>query len=173
MPMAIIGSMDGEKPNFMAAGWNTRANANPPMLAVGIHKSHLTHDCIMEKKSFSFNIPGENLLQQTDFVGLVSGRSHDKSKIFKVFYGENEHAPLISDAALCLECTLINTVMLPSNTLFIGEITAAWCHDKFLTEKDIPDFQKIQCYYLTMPDNTYWGMGKPLGKAWSVGKELK
>jgi len=172
MPMAVIGSINKDKANFMAAGWNTRVNANPPMIGVGIHKSHLTHDCILQNKSFSLNIPGEKLLVETDYAGLVTGRGTDKSEIFEVFYGENKTAPLIRYAAVSLECTLVQAVDLPTNTFFIGEITGAWCDEDYLSDSGNPDYRKLKCYFLTMPDNSYWSLGRYLGKAWSVGREL-
>lgn len=169
MPVAIVGTLIDGKPNFMTVGWVTRANANPPMIAVGIHQSHLTHDCIIKNKSFSVNIPGQKLMVKTDYVGLVSGKQNDKSKVFEVFYGENQYSPLIKEAAVSLECSLVEIVKLPSNTIFIGEITGAWCDEDCLTENKTPDYQKVECYFLTMPDNSYWCLGKYSGKAWSIG----
>jgi flavin reductase (DIM6/NTAB) family NADH-FMN oxidoreductase RutF len=125
MPMAIVGSMHEGKPNFMAVGWTTRANANPPMVSIGIGQSHFTHDCIMENKSFSLNIPGKNLLAQTDYAGLVSGAKVDKSGIFEIFYGQDKNIPLIKESAISLECKLVDFIKLPTNTVFIGEITGA------------------------------------------------
>jgi flavin reductase (DIM6/NTAB) family NADH-FMN oxidoreductase RutF len=172
MPMSIIGAMNEGIPNFMAAGWITRANANPPMIAAGIGRSHLTHDCIMKAGAFSVNIPDERLLVRTDHVGLVSGRKNDKSKMFEVFYGDNKLAPLIHEAFLSLECRLQQAVELPTNTLFIGEITGAWCNDDCLSENGSPDYRKARAFMLTMPDNSYLGLGEYLGKAWSIGKDL-
>lgn len=171
MPVAIVGTVNEGRPNYMAAGWVTRANASPPLLAVGIHKSHLTHDSIIKTGSFSLSFPGKSLLGMTDYVGLVSGNKTDKSDAFVAEYGEDMNAPLIVAAALCLECRLTETVRLPSNTLFIAEITAAWCTADCLTESGAPDFRKADCCFLTMPDNTYWGLGEPSGKAWEDGKK--
>jgi len=173
MPMAIIGTMHEGRPNFMAAGWNTRANANPPMIAVGIGQSHCTHDCIMESRSFSLNIPGNNLLVETDYVGIVSGKKTDKSAVFDVFYGENKNIPLIKNAVVALECKLVQAVELPTNTLFIGEIAVAWGKEEFLLKNSNPDYKKGKACFLTMPDNTYWSIGENLGKAWSMGNALK
>lgn len=34
MPVTLIGSMYKGKPNFMAAGWVSRVNANPPQIGI-------------------------------------------------------------------------------------------------------------------------------------------
>jgi flavin reductase (DIM6/NTAB) family NADH-FMN oxidoreductase RutF len=172
MPMAIVGSMNKGKPNFMAVGWTTRANANPPMVSIGIGQSHLTHNCIMENKSFSLNIPEKNLLVQTDYVGIVSGAKTDKSDVFEVYFGKDKNIPLIKEAVISLECKLVDFIKLPTNTVFIGEITGAYCEEEYLNGNS-PDFQKMQCYFLTMPDNNYWSLGENLGKAWLIGNEYK
>jgi hypothetical protein len=31
---------------------------------------------------------------------------------------------------------------------------------------------KLRPFVLTMPSNTYWALGEPVGEAWSVGKAL-
>jgi hypothetical protein len=36
-----------------------------------------------------------------------------------------------------------------------------------------PDIKKINPLVLSMPDNSYWGIGGFIAKAWNVGKELK
>jgi flavin reductase (DIM6/NTAB) family NADH-FMN oxidoreductase RutF len=173
MPVAIAGTMHKGKPNFMAVGWVTRVNANPPMIAIGIHQSHATHESIVENKAFSLNIPGRDLIVKTDYSGLVSGKKNDKSDVFEVFYGENKSAPLIKEAPLCLECSIVDTMKLPTNTIFVGEITGAWCDEDCLAENGTPDYKMADAFLLTMPDNRYWSMGEFSGKAWSIGSSYK
>jgi flavin reductase (DIM6/NTAB) family NADH-FMN oxidoreductase RutF len=71
-----------------------------------------------------------------------------------------------------MECKLVNAVDLPTNTLFIGEIIGTYTEERFLTAGK-PDISKMIPFTLTMPDNNYWGIGKNVGKAWSIGKNLK
>jgi flavin reductase (DIM6/NTAB) family NADH-FMN oxidoreductase RutF len=172
MPIGIVGSLNKGKPNFMAVGWVSRVNNKPPMIGVSIGQHHLTHDCIIKNGCFSLNMPGKNLLIPTDYIGLVSGDKVDKSAIFEIYYGVNKDIPLIKEAAVSLECQVTNTVKLPTNTFFIGEVTSVWCEEEYINN-DNPDYQKAQCYFMTMPDNTYWGFGENIGKAWSIGMEFK
>ena len=166
MPMSIVGSTVHGKTNFMAVGWVVRANANPPMIAIGIGRHHYTCEGIKANEAFSVNFPGTNLLHQADYVGLVSGEKIDKSQVFETFQGELEHAPLIKDAALCLECRLVQTVELPSNNLYLGEIVAGWSDDRYMTDNKL-DLKKMDVFFLSMPDNRFWGLGEVLGKAWN------
>jgi len=172
MPMALVGSVVDKKANFMAVGWVSRVNFNPPMIAVALGKSHYTNIGIHKNKAFSVNIPGIGLMEKVDYCGLVSGEKIDKSQIFDIFYGDLPDAPMIQQCPLCMECKLVNTMDLPSNTLFIGEIIETYTEERYLTEGK-PDIKKINPFTLTMPDNNYWKVGENAGKAWSIGKDFR
>ena len=171
MPMVLAGTMVDDRANFMAVGWVTRVNYQPPMIAIALGKSHYTNGGIHENKAFSVNVPGMNILKETDYCGLVSGKETDKSELFELFYGELEHAPMIKQCPLCMACNLYRVVDLPSNELFIGEIVEAFAEETCLTDGK-PDITRIDPFTLTMPDNGYWKVGDHVGKAWSIGKEL-
>lgn len=172
MPVVLVGVQVGGKANFMPAGWCSRANANPPMISCGIAKMHHTHRGICEAKTFSVNIPSSSLMEKTDYCGLVSGSTVDKSGVFDVCYGNLGSAPMIRECPVTMECMLVTAIELPTNTIFIGEITGAYA-DLAVIKKGNPDFTVIDPLILTMPDNTYWKLGSRAGKAWSAGSALK
>jgi flavin reductase (DIM6/NTAB) family NADH-FMN oxidoreductase RutF len=171
MPVVLVGTQVNGKDNFITVGWCARANANPPMIVCGIGNHHYTPKGIAETKTFSVNIPSSALLEKTDYCGIVSGEKTDKSGIFDVFYGSLKTAPMIKECPVSLECRLVKTVPLPTNTLFIGEITGAYADGRVMKDKK-PDFPEIDPLFLTMPDNRYWTLGKYAGDAWSAGKKL-
>jgi flavin reductase (DIM6/NTAB) family NADH-FMN oxidoreductase RutF len=171
MPMSLVGTLVEGRPNFMAAAWVTRVNAAPALMAVAIGKSHATGIGIKQQGSFSVNFPGVDLIAATDYCGVVSGKKTDKSKVFEVFYGQLENAPLISACPFGLECRLADTVELPGSDLFIGEIVAAYIEDRYLTDGN-PDVRKMKPFLLTMPDNFYWSLGEVVGKAWHDGRDF-
>jgi len=102
MPVALAGSLVEGKPNFMAVGWISRVNYKPPYLAISLNKSHYTCKGIRENRTYSLNFPNKAMMQETDYCGLVSGESFDKSNLFAVFYGEIKTAPLIEKCCLCI-----------------------------------------------------------------------
>jgi flavin reductase (DIM6/NTAB) family NADH-FMN oxidoreductase RutF len=171
MPVVLVGTQVAGKVNFMTVGWCARANVNPPMILCGIGNHHYTPKGIEETKTFSVNIPSSALLEKTDYCGLVSGEKIDKSHVFDVFYGSLKTAPMIKECPVTLECRLIRTVPLPTNTLFIGEIAGAYADGRVIKDGN-PDFTVIDPLILTMPDNRYWTLGKYAGDAWSAGKNL-
>jgi len=173
MPVALVGTKINGRANFMAVGWVTRVNAAPPMFAIGIHKSHATARGINEHKAFSICFPNTAMKDAADYCGIVSGDKADKSKLFELFYGESEDAPMISECPLNIECRLLQTIELPSNNLYIGEAAGSYSEQKYLNDKGRPDFSAMEPMILTMPDNSYWSFGDNIGKAWKDGLKVK
>jgi flavin reductase (DIM6/NTAB) family NADH-FMN oxidoreductase RutF len=172
MPMTVVGAMVKGQPNYLAVAWVCRVNAAPPMMGVALGKGHHTNKGIREHKEFSVNVPGTDIIEAVDYVGLVSGEKVDKSKIFESFYGQLKHAPMIRSCPLTMECKVINTVDLPADEFFIGEIMGVYTEERYLTDGKL-DVRKINPFTLTMPDNGYWSIGEQVGKAWSIGKDFK
>jgi flavin reductase (DIM6/NTAB) family NADH-FMN oxidoreductase RutF len=172
MPVVLVGTQVNGKDNFMTVGWCARVNGNPPMIACGIANNHYTPKGMSTSKTFSVNIPSSDLLEKTDYCGIVSGKNTDKSKVFDVFYGSLKTAPMIEECPVTLECRLVQMVALPTHGLYIGEIVGVYAEGRVITDGK-PDFPEIDPLFLAMPDNRYWTLGKYAGDAWSAGKNLK
>lgn len=171
MPVVLVGTQVNGKANFMPVGWCARVNGNPPMIACGIVNQHYTTTGMAETKTFSVNVPSSDLLEKTDYCGIVSGAKTDKSQVFDVVYGSLKTAPLIRECPISLECRLVQTVPLPTHNLHIGEISGVYADGRVITDGK-PDFPEIDPLFLTMPDNRYWTLGKYAGDAWRAGKNL-
>ena len=104
-------------------------------------------------------------------VITVSGAREDKSGVFDVFYGETG-APLIRECALNAECRLVDEKSMGSHTIFFGELAAVHAEESILKD-GVPDPALLDPLFLTMPDNRYWRLGEPVGRAWHDGKALK
>lgn len=169
MPMSLIGANVNGKANFLAAAWYTSLSYNPPRVAVALNKTHYTNQGIKTNKTFSLNIPSEDLLKATDYCGIVTGAKTDKSDIFAVFYGKLETAPMISECPVSFECKLEKVIDNSSHELFIGEIVSTFTEEKYLTN-DLIDLKKIKPFMLSFQDQRYFGLGTLKGKAWRESK---
>ncbi|GAM09225.1 flavoredoxin [Geobacter sp. OR-1] len=169
MPVALLGALVDGKVNFMTEAWICRANYEPPLIAVAVNKGHHTSQGILENREFSLCFPAQELLLKTDYCGLVSGKEVDKSQLFDVFYGDLRAAPLITDCQLNFACRLTHQVEYATNNLFIGEIVEVFALSDRMNGTR-PDFEAMDLFLLTLPDNTYWGMGPAIGRAWMDGK---
>lgn len=122
MPVVLVGAVVNGKPNFMAVAWFSKVNSDPPMMMVALGKRQYTGEGIVENRCFSVNIPGEDMVSETDYCGIVSGRVEDKARLFDVFYGGSVRAPMIRGCPVNYELRLADTVEMPGTNLFIGEV---------------------------------------------------
>ena len=123
--------------------------------------------------SYSINIPSEDIIEVTDHIGMVSGKSVDKSGFFKVFYGELKTAPMIEEAPINLECKVIKTIDLEKgHEIFIGEVKGAYADDNFYTNNTL-DIKKIKPIIYSTGQKKYYSVGDTIGKAWNIGRDYK
>lgn len=170
----IVGAVVKGRPNFLAvAHVGIMNHGQPQYLSFGINKHHYTGAGIVEHKEFSVCIPGEDLVVETDYVGLVSGKNTDKSGVFELYSGELAHAPLIKGCPVCMECRLSRVVDFETHEVFIGEIVATHADEAVLTEGGGIDIARVRPLLFDMSSVTYWSLGPSVASCWSVGKELQ
>lgn len=171
MPTVLVGTQVEGRANFLAVAWVSRVNFSPPMMAAALGKTHHTNKGIHATGAFSINIPSADLLAKVDYCGIISGAKEDKSSLFTVTAGPETGAPLIEECPVTIECKLTNVVDLPADELFIGQVVGTYA-DPACCVDGKPEAKKIGAFMFTMPDNQYWSLGEPIGKAWSDGKKL-
>ena len=171
MPCSLVGANVGGKANFLTVAWFSMVNPKPAYVMVSLNKAHFTNPGITENGTFSVNIPSVPMVEKVDYCGIVSGRKVDKSVLFETFYGKLKTAPMIKECPFNVECKLIQTVELPKEQLFIGEIVAAYSEDRYLTD-GAPDMAKMNPILLIQPRKMYAAVGADVAPAWEVGKKL-
>lgn len=168
-PAVLVGSLVRGKPNFMTIANCGIVNYAPPMVSIAAAAHHYTNIGIRRRKTFSVNIPSAKMAKVTDFCGLYSGRKVDKSEVFDVFYGKLKTAPLIEECPVSMECRLARTIHFEGEDLFIGEIIAIYA-DKKCMSGDSLSIKKVDPLIYSTSDKKYYQIGKPIGKAYSIGK---
>ncbi len=172
MPVVIIGANVKGKANFMTIAWFSMVENKPPMICISSSKTHYTNEGIKENQTFSVNLPSEDMIEITDYVGIVSGKKIDKSDLFKIFYGDLKTAPMIKNTAVNYECKVVKIVDLEkTHNIFIGEIVHAYAEEKYLTN-GIPDTKKIHPLIYSR-DKNYWKIGERIGKAFDIGRNYR
>ena len=170
----IVGAVVDGKPNFLAvAHVGIMNHGQPQYLSFGINKKHHTNQGIVAHREFSVCIPGEDLVVQTDYVGLVTGKNTDKSGVFELFTGELAFAPLIKSCPVCMECRLARVVDFETHDVFIGEVMATHADESVLREDGKVDLARVRPLLFDMASLHYWSLGAQVAPCWSVGKGLK
>ena len=172
-PVWLVGTYDSKgKPNVMTVAWGGVCCSDPPCVAIALRKATYTYDCILERRAFTVNIPGEDLLKQTDLCGILSGKSVEKFKEVKLtpVRSLRVDAPWVEECPLVIECSLSHSFELGLHTQFIGEIVEVHAKPDILTEGST-DMSKIRPMLFDPGTCSYFSIGRRLGKAFSVGRE--
>jgi flavin reductase (DIM6/NTAB) family NADH-FMN oxidoreductase RutF len=175
MPALVVGANVAGKPNFLTIAWSGIACGEPPMISVALRHQRYTLKGILENRTFSVNVASVDQVKEADYCGTASGAKVDKVKVcgFDVFYGKLGNAPLIEQFPVNLECSVEQTLDLGSHLLVIGRIEETHVSEEALTDGR-PDVDKIRPFaYIGAPPQTYLAMGENIGKAYTVGQELK
>ena len=175
-PVWVVGTYDGEgRPNAMSAAWGGICCSQPPCLAVSLRKATYTYGSIVARKAFTVNVPSEAYARQADYFGMVSGKNVDKFAAAGLtpIRSSIVDAPYIEEFPLVVECRLLHSMEIGLHTQFVGEILDVKAEDSVLDEKGYIDIEKVRPILFEPEINTYHGVGKLLGRAFSMGKEIR
>lgn len=174
-PVFVVGSYDGKGiPNIMTAAWGGICCSKPPCVAVSLRKARKTYENIMETGAFTISIPSESFIEEADFVGIVSGHRVDKfvTSDLTPVKGTLVNAPYVKEFPHIIECDVLHTIDIGEHVQFIGEIKDVKVDDICLDDKGGSSIEKIMpCLYST-DTIAYYGIGKKLGNAFSIGKKF-
>lgn len=174
-PVFVIGTYDKEgKPNAMTVAFGGISCSSPPCVSISLRDATYSHGNIMDKKAFTVNIPSEAYIKEADYFGIASGKNEDKFAATRLTPVKSElvNAPYIEEFPLVLECKLVNALELGLHTHFTGEVMDIKV-DENLFNNGKPDIEQIQPILHDLASVSYYGIGKKLGKAFSIGRELK
>jgi len=73
---------------------------------------------------------------------------------------------------MVLECNLLHIVEIGLHTQFIGEIMDIKADEEVLGDNGVPHIEKVKSFLFDPANRRYYGFGRYLGRAFSIGKEL-
>lgn len=122
----IIGSRKRDNLNGQIANTVFQITSEPPVVAVSINKSNLTHDFIRESKVFTASILSQDTpLSFIGRFGFKSGRDINKLEGVDYKLGETKAPVILENAVSYLEARVDKEVDVGTHTIFIGEVVAA------------------------------------------------
>ncbi|SKA63487.1 flavin reductase family protein [Desulfobaculum bizertense] len=175
-PAWAVGTYDENgKPNAMLAAWAGLCCSKPPCVSVSLRSATYSHHAVIAQKAFTVNIPSEEFVKEADYLGMASGRDEDKfaKAGLSTIPSELVYAPIITDFPMVLECKLVHTVEVGLHTLFVGEIQDVKVQEELLDLNGHLDTDKLKPVVFGPGSRHYYGIGKFLGKAFSIGDEIR
>jgi len=174
-PVWVVGTYDKSgKANVMTAAWAGICCSQPPCVAISLRKATYTYGNIVDRKAFTINVPSEAQVRQADYFGIVSGKTKNKFAATGLTPVKSDRvdAPYVEEFPLVLECRLAHTLELGLHTQFVGEIMDIKASESVLGKDGSPEIEKVKPIIFAPESGEYYGVGKRLGKAFSMGKEI-
>ena len=167
-PAMLVGTSVDGKANYTTVGAGGCA-CLAPVLCVSLKDTHHTTKGILQTGYFSVNIPSVELLEKTDYCGLVSGKDVDKSTLFTSFFGEEGNAPMIEECPLNFCCKVCDKKEIQGFTMFFGKMVAAYVNENCLSAGKL---DPIKIDPIIMMGLSYCSMKDIVGQPFSEGKKL-
>lgn len=170
-PVTIVGTVIEGKVN-----WINIAHVGIVALdriMISMHKSHFSNQGIKKNKTVSVNLVSEAMLAKADYVGIVSGKSSDKSEVFEYFHGKLDNAPLISASPLSMQCEVVDNYETEQHDHFILKVVNTYANEEVLDENGKIDYEKVNPILFEMPTRSYFTIGKRTAKCWNIGKSVE
>lgn len=177
LPTTLVVTGTLEKANIVTIAWVSLLTSNPPTLGISVGQKGFSGAEIKRNKEFTVNIASTNIMVESDFCGITSGKDVDKfmktgltklpSKVIKT--------PIIKECPLNLECKLIDSAIVGSTNHFIGEIVETHIDTDKLQDTQNPgsilvnDFDPL--IYISGV-REYRKVGAKIGDAYKIGMKL-
>ncbi len=175
IPIALAGANVRGRANFATIGDCGIMGLKPPLVYISLNVDHFTTKGVIENHAFSINFPSTDLLNLVDYCGIVSGRQVDKSKLFKIFYGELGTVPMIEECRTNLECQVVKGFRLEQRQILIGRVVQTYIDEAFVVERDgrqvIANMQELDPVIYAL-DNRYYRIGDAIGVGYQEGRSI-
>lgn len=163
LPVVLVGALVEKRPNFLVIGYISPFDFGKHIF-FSLYKKRHTRIGIHENQTFSINIPSVDLLEEVNICGSKSGRDIDKSKLFDVFYGELETAPLISQCPISIECQVKEILDYDPNEGIIGKVIKSYVDEDCLVDNKLDMRKAKPIIWATGGDNNYYELGNRIAE---------
>ena len=170
--MATVGNM--EKSNIITIAWTGIVNSQPPMTYISVRKDRHSHHMIEENMQFAINLVSEDLVSETDSIGVKSGSKIDKFKEYNLtkIKASIIETPLIKECPVALECKVTQKLELGSHDMFLAEIVAVTLDEDLLDQNGKLFLDRAGL--ISYSHGEYFTQGDPIGTfGFSVKKPEK
>jgi len=164
VPVVMVSCTDKNgKANIITLAWVGIVCSSPPTIGIAIRPGRYSHGLIKETQEFVVNIPNLDLIKETDWCGIVSGRDVDKFKKAGLTKAPASKIkpPLIKECPVNIECKLKQVVSLGAHDLFLAEIVAVHYDEEILDDNGKVDYDRARP--MVFNQGEYWSLGKKIG----------
>jgi len=159
LPVVLVGALVDGRPNYLVIGYISPFDFGKHVF-FSLYKGRYTRVGLYENKTFSVNIPSEDMIAAVNICGSKSGREFDKSTLFDTFFGELETAPMISECPLNLECEVAEVLDYGQNEGIIGRVVKSYADERCIINGKL-DMRRVRpIIWATGGDFSYYRLGE-------------
>lgn len=140
-------------------------------IVVSINKNHHTSKGLKVGAHMSVNLANEAMLTKADYVGMVSGKTTDKSKVFDYSLDDETQMPIIKESPLTMVCEIVSSFVTVHHENWVLKPLSTYVQNDFIDVNGQIDFETMSPMLFDMQKRRYLSVGKEVGKCWSEGKQ--
>ena len=173
LPAVLVtcGDINGVK-NVFTVAWCGTCCTNPPMLYISVRKERYSYNIIKENMEFVVNLTTKDLVFETDYCGVKSGKDIDKFDKLKLEIFESKYvkAPSIEKSPVNIECKVKEIIPLGSHDMFLANVVGVTVDSSYLDSDNRFNLNKANP--ITYSHGQYFNLGEYLGKfGYSIKKK--
>lgn len=162
-----------EEWNPITVAWTGTICSDPAMCYISVRRERHSFDILMRRMEFTINLTTADMARATDWVGVRSGRDHDKWKETGLtpLPGVKVASPTIGQSPLSIECRVKSVTDLGSHCMFVADVLNVRADDRWI-DPVTGRFSLEKSGIMTYCHGHYYALGEMLGKfGFSVQKK--
>ncbi len=176
-PTVLVVTGNMEKANIVTIAWISMLSGSPLTLGISVGQKSFTGEKIKENKDFTVNIATVEIMDETDFCGITSGRNTDKFEISGLTKIPSSYiqSPIIKECPINFECKLVEANIVGRTNHFIGEILETHVDTEKIEDannKGSISIEAINPLIYFSGVREYRKLGDKAGDAYKTGKKL-
>ena len=131
IPATLVVSGSGNEANIITIVWIGIVSSTPPTIGISLYKERHSLELIMKTGEFTVNIASADLVKETDYCGMVSGKKTNKFNDtgFTPIQGTVVKSPIIKECPYNMECKVVGKMEMGDWILVLGEIVETHIDD--------------------------------------------
>lgn len=164
-----------EEWNPITVAWTGTICSDPAMCYISVRKERYSFDILMRNMEFTINLTTADMARATDWIGVRSGRDHDKWKESGLtpIAGVCVASPTIEESPLSIECRVKSATDLGTHTMFIADVLNVRADTRWM-DPETGKFSLDKSGIMAYCHGHYFRLGEMLGNfGFSVRKTKK
>lgn len=126
-----------EEWNMLTIAWVGTVCSDPAMCYVSVRPERHSYPLIEKNMEFTVNLTTSAMARATDWVGVRSGRDHDKWKATGLhpIAGEMVKSPTIEESPVSIECRVRSITRLGSHDMMLAEVLNVRADSRWINDE--------------------------------------